>query len=348
MKVLQSSLLRSDSAETLRRASRHPLIARVADGLVRAEVDATERVLLLVSGGSDSMALLVAMAALADRVSSSTRSSIAVLTVDHGLREESAMEVQLVASAARALGIETCVCERVELKTDSNILAAARDARYQVAVAVARRLAIRTLVVAHQAEDCAESLLLALERGDGLESLARLRPRRMMHDWHGVTIARPLLNIPRAELRSFLTDCTVDWIDDPSNALHARGAMREEPAIASLVERVARGLGNLAEEALECIAWRERCITDILDGDGTSCSRQAFDNLPITFRCALISQMVRKSGGEMSRSMIEMAVTSDSRAPRRFRSTNGVELTIDARRVQIARSEFTAPKDTRP
>ena len=169
-----------------------------------------------------------------------------------------------------------------------------------------------------------------------------------MHDWHGVTIARPLLNIPRAELRSFLTDCTVDWIEDPSNALHARGAMREEPAIASLVERVARGLGNLADEALECIAWRERCITEILDSDGTSCTRQAFDNLPISFRCALISQMVRKSGGEMSRSMIEMAVTSDSRAPRRFRSTNGMELTIDARRVQIARSEFTAPRDTRP
>ena len=348
MDGLLTSLLRSDPEETLRRASRHQLTARVADGLTRAELSATEPVLLLVSGGSDSMALLLAMAALADRASNSVRSSLAVLTVDHGLREESAMEARLVASAAYALGVETCVCERVQVRSDANLLAAARDARYQVAVETARRLGIRTLVVAHQAEDRAESLLLALERGDGLESLARLRPRRIMHDWGGVTVARPLLGISRAELRAFLTDCHVDWVDDPSNALHARGAMREEPAIALLVERVARGLGNLADEALECIAWRERRIAEILSQDATSCRRQEFDTLPLSFRCVLIALMARNAGGEMSRSMIEVAASSDSRAPRRYGCSNGMQLTIDARGVRIVRSEFTAPRDTRP
>ena len=348
MNVLKTSLLRAEPTETLRRASRHPLLARVADGLVSAGLSAAERSLLLVSGGSDSMALLVAMAALADRNSRAERSSLVVLSVDHGLREESATEVQLVASTARALGIESCLCERVEVRHNANILAAARDARYDIAVATAQRLAIRTLVVAHQAEDRAESLLLALERGDGLESLARLRPRRVMPDWKGVTIVRPLLSVSRTELRSFLTDCGVDWIEDPSNALHARGAMREEPAIASLVERIARGLGNLADEALDCITWREQCVAELLSKDPAHCDRQDFDELPRSLRCLLISRMVQDAGGTLSRSMIEKAAKCDSRAPRRFRATNGVELMIDARSVRITCGEFKASEDIHP
>ncbi|MFM1867155.1 MAG: hypothetical protein RL591_563 [Planctomycetota bacterium] len=337
MEALRTSLLRSDPTETLRRASRHALIARVADGLARAEVDPSARALLLVSGGSDSMALLLAMATLTDRVGPAARSKLAVLSIDHGLREESAREVELVASTARALGVGSCVCERVEVKLDANVLAAARDARYSAAVRLAQRLEIRTLVVAHQAEDRAESLLLALERGDGLESLARLRPRRVMHDWGEVSIARPLLDISRADLRTFLTECNVDWIEDPSNAFHARGAMRGEPAVALLVERLARGIGNLADEARECLEWREQRVAEILGRDKTSCSREDFDKLPLSFRCHLIAQLVRSGGGEMSRSMIEMAASSNARAPRRYRCSNDVQLSIDARSVRIAR-----------
>ncbi len=293
------------------------------------------------------MALLLAMTALADRANSQGERSpcaqYAVLTVDHGLRSESATEVRLVESTARALGVVHCLSERVTVQTGANLLAAAREARYHLARSVARRLGVQTLAVAHQAEDRAESLLLALERGDGLESLARLRPRRVMNEWEEIAIARPLLGISRADLRDFLVDCDVEWIEDPSNAEHARGAMRGDPSLASLVERVARGLGNLADETAEVLAWRDQYLARLLNEGALSCSRQDFDGVPPSFRRAILLQLVRNAGGEMSRSMVEKAASNDSRAPRRYTCTEGVELVIDTRTIRVNRVDESRP-----
>lgn len=310
------------------------------------------------------MALLLAMAALADRAGRKGERSpgerIAVLTVDHGLRRESVTEVRMVESTARALGVVHCLSERVTIDTDANLLAAAREARYHLARSVARRWGIQTLAVAHQAEDRAESLFLALERGDGLESLARLRPRRVMEEWDEISIARPLLGISRADLRQLLTDCDVEWVEDPSNAQHARGAMRGDPSLASLVERVARGMGNLADETAEFMTWRDQYLAGLLNEDALSCSRPVFDGLPPSFRRVILLQLVHNAGSEISRSMVEKAASSDSRAPRRYTCTGGIEVVMDARTIRVERVvvsrpgegalevPVTAPASTRP
>jgi tRNA(Ile)-lysidine synthetase-like protein len=325
--------------EILLRSSRHPLVARLADGIADAGVAVDDRLVLLVSGGGDSLALLVLMAALRERTDPAL-DSLAVLSVDHGLRAEAEEECAHAMSVARMLGVRCAETVRVEVARSGNLLDAARAARLAAVERFAERHAIRTALLAHHADDLAESILIGLARGAGLSSLASLLPRReygaVLH------LVRPLLSARRNELRAFLREVGVPWRDDPSNALHARGGLRSDPSLAALVDSIALGAGRLASEARRLLELRDAEIARILSATdrGASIPREALEGAHPSIHEPLLKAIARREGVVLPQSataaMVDALACRD-RAPKSFSCADGAVVEFDARRLAITR-----------
>ena len=178
---------------------------------------------LAVSGGSDSTALMVLFADWLCQQGVDTALHT-VLTVDHGLRPESATEARAVAAQADRLGFPHAILVWEGPKPQTGIQAAARNARYRLMGNSMRASGIALLLTGHTQDDRAETLLMRLARGSGLDGLAGMAPRLHFSDLglggSGLDqqeIARPLLDVPRARLRATLQARDIAWIDDPGN-----------------------------------------------------------------------------------------------------------------------------------
>ena len=281
------------------------------------------------------MALLLLVAAIRERFDPAL-DSIAVLTVDHGLRPEARVECDAALALAERLCISRRARTRVTVERSGNILERARIARYRAARSFVDEHGCEGAVVAHTADDRAESLLLGLRRGLGLAALARLVPVAEPAVDDFPRLFRPLLSLRRAQLRGFLTDLGVAWHDDPSNDLHARGAIRNDPSLAALVEAIADGSGRLMDEADELLRFRARELRSRIDAGRTSMERAAFDALPHALQGEALRELVRSAGGDLSNAVLDSAraaLAAADRAPRSFACKGGVELRIDARVV---------------
>jgi tRNA(Ile)-lysidine synthase len=168
---------------------------------------------LAVSGGADSLALLVAVDRWRRR--GGKKPSVVVLTVDHRLRKGSHNEALAVQRIARARGIKAGVLTRQGTRPSSDIEAAARGARYRLLVDACREARATHLVVAHHRDDLAETFLLRLKRGAGVFGLAAMRPSLPLGD---VTLVRPFLRVPRARLTATTAAAKLTPVDDPMNA----------------------------------------------------------------------------------------------------------------------------------
>ncbi len=210
------------------------------------------RIAVALSGGSDSLAL----ALLAARWAVRQGGGAIGLTVDHGLRPEAALEARRVGAWLAARGVPHRILVWRGAKPAANLQAAARAARYRLLEAWCRQNAVLHLLIAHQREDQAETLLLRLARGSGLDGLAAMAP---VSGTREVRILRPLLAVPRARLAATLAALRQDWIEDPSNQdrHHARVRVRAlMPALADeglTAERLAATAALLgrARRALE-------------------------------------------------------------------------------------------------
>jgi tRNA(Ile)-lysidine synthase len=210
-------------------------------------------VLLAVSGGSDSVALLRAMAAL----KTGGLGRLCVAHFNHKLREDSDRDEQFVAALCRQLNVpcETGHAEpaRLSAAPSSGIEETARNARYAFFRAAAGRLGARFVVTAHTADDQAETILYRILRGTGIAGLAGMaRSRR----FGPATLLRPLLTVRRSELVEYLRDIGQGFCSDPSNAdrRFTRNRIRHEllPLLArqynSGVADALLRLGSLAAE----------------------------------------------------------------------------------------------------
>lgn len=165
-------------------------------------------VAIAVSGGPDSLALLLlASAAFPGRV--------LALTVDHGLRPESAGEAALVARLCADMGVEHRTLRVSELQgRRANIQAGARAARYAAMASACGQAGAAVLMTAHHADDQAETLLMRLARGSGLAGLSGVRASRVAD---GIVLLRPLLGWRKAELMALVHAAGLTPVDDPSN-----------------------------------------------------------------------------------------------------------------------------------
>src|SRR5271156_4483671 len=178
--------------------------------------------LLAVSGGPDSTALLVMAASWARRRGGPR---IDAATVDHGLRAEGADEARAVADLCRKLGVphQTLIWRGEKPKT--RLQERARDARYALLADCARRIGAEIVVTAHHMDDQAETVLFRLLRGSGVGGLAGIAART---ERDGLTLARPLLGLAKADLVAYCEAERVPYACDPSNVdpRYARTRMR--------------------------------------------------------------------------------------------------------------------------
>lgn len=323
----------------LLRASRHPLASLAAEGLAKAGVSVTGRVLVLVSGGADSTSLLTLLAAIAARGRAPDR-ALAALAIDHGLRTESADEAASAIAFARHLGVEDARVVRVEVARDGNLLDRAREARLEAAARVARETGADCIALGHHADDLAESILLALGRGGGIDALRPLRHGRELRraDGASLRLVRPLLAARRAELRSFLEELSIPWREDPSNALRTRGALRASPELSPLCDRIAAGALDLLDEADALCRLRDALVDAHLPPGAMRLSRASFDQLPEAARREALVRLAHAAGVELPRPILRAAIerrADADRRPARFRLAAEVELVIDAREVSI-------------
>ena len=164
---------------------------------------------LAVSGGPDSMALMHLAAKLG------LTPAPLVLTVNHGARPEAAQEVEFVRRQGQALGLETLILtDPAAVRPKSGRQAFYRDLRYGLMAQAFHEHGLSGLCTAHHQDDQAETFLIRLGRGSGVDGLSSMAPDQTIN---GMRLLRPLLDIPRAALQDYLARHDVPFIRDPSN-----------------------------------------------------------------------------------------------------------------------------------
>src|SRR5215207_9833709 len=219
---------------------------------------------LAVSGGPDSTALLVLAARW--RAALKKGPQLLAVTVDHGLRPQSAGEARAVKRLASRLGLRHRTLRWTGRKPATGLPEAARAVRYRLLAAAARATGATHVLTAHTLNDQAETVLIRMARGSGpsgLCAIARVTPLGSLplpaSGKREIMLVRPLLDVPKARLIATLEAIGIAFADDPSNRdprftrSRLRGSMPvlageglDAPRIALLARRLRR-----AEETIE-------------------------------------------------------------------------------------------------
>lgn len=216
--------------------------------------EARPLVAIAVSGGPDSMALML----LADRWARQRGGEAWGLTVDHGLRPESAEEARIVAGWLAARAIPHATLAWTGDKPRSGVQEAARDARYRLLADWCRARGCLHLMTAHHREDQAETHLIRRRAGSGVDGLAGMSAVRELP---GCRLVRPLLSVPRARLAAFIAAEGQAFLRDPSNLNPAFERVRLRRAMTRVDEAIAETracarLRIVREKALDALIGR--------------------------------------------------------------------------------------------
>jgi tRNA(Ile)-lysidine synthase len=224
----------------------HPLILRLKKSVRKyGMLRPGEKVVVAVSGGADSMALLYGLWEVREVFGL----SLAVAHLDHGLRPEGEKETHFVRGAAAKLGVpffhqKASVWSRQEEK-GLTIQEAARDVRYDFLRETARVNEASKVALGHTADDQAETILMRFLRGSGARGLSGIPPVR-----EGIFI-RPFIEAWREEIESFLKQKKVDYLRDPSNRSdqYLRNRVRHDllPLLRDYNPRIHRILVQMAD-----------------------------------------------------------------------------------------------------
>ena len=160
-----------------------------------------------VSGGIDSMCLLYWLHEIG--------ADVVCLHVNHKLRKQADIETDYVANVCKQLNIPCQIFYWTDEKPENGLEAAAREARYKMMTDFCHENGIEYLLTAHQSDDQIETFLMNLSRGSGLYGLSAMLPKSSRD---GITILRPLLDVPRAELKQYCDDNNIKYFIDSMNS----------------------------------------------------------------------------------------------------------------------------------
>ncbi len=167
-------------------------------------------VAVAVSGGGDSTALLVLAAKWRDL---GNRQILAV-SVNHGLRADAGAELAQIGSLAADLNVPHTILSWTDWNGRGNLQHKARDARKTLIGNWARAQGVGVIATGHNLDDQAETFLMRLARGSGVDGLTAMYPQ---DGFEGLNWIKPLLDVSRQQLRTYLRDANIAWSDDPSN-----------------------------------------------------------------------------------------------------------------------------------
>ncbi len=237
-----------------------PSLARKVDSLVRREhlFAAEARVLVMVSGGQDSLALLHVLAS--GGLGKAGPATLSALHINHHLRgAESDADESLVAEVCERLGAKLTVVHRPVEKSEGNVQERAREARRAAALEVAQSMGWDVIVLGHTADDQVETLLYRIARYGGLAALAGMRPNDP--PW-----ARPLLDCRREETAAYCRDHGIEFASDSGNTYpgYARTRIRENvlPAWEEALPGAVGGACRTAEVAAEIQALTRLAVAE--------------------------------------------------------------------------------------
>jgi tRNA(Ile)-lysidine synthase len=290
--VTSSGSNRADPAGLARRAGR-------AFDILCAD---QETIGIAVSGGSDSLALLVLMAKWAEEGGR----RIAAATVDHGLRPEAAGEARGVAHACAGLGVSHSILSWRRTPGGGGVAQAeARRARHALLAGWADDNDIGIIALGHTRDDRIETFLMRARQGSGWHGLAGPMPAGPSPVWpegRGLKLARPLLAFGRADLREELRANGQDWIEDPSNEadrferVRMRTLVRKMDADASAQAlRVMDGLAGM--RAAVTAEAREALATLAAGQDGLRIPPGLLKTMGAEARLRLVEALVMAAGG---------------------------------------------------
>ena len=228
--------------------------------------------------------------------------AIHVVTVDHGLRAESAEEARFVERLCHTYGLPHRTLHWQGGAGGGNLSAAAREARYDRLGQFAWTVGAGAVVTAHHLDDQIETYLLAKARGGDGRALAGMRPVRALRP--GVVLARPFLGIPGARLRATLSQAGIAWCEDPTNRnMHyARARMRaalqdgtvDAAGVPAALEMAARE--RIAHDRAVASGLRNAGVT--VDDDGSlHIATKSLHALEPELRRAVIGRAITAAGG---------------------------------------------------
>lgn len=225
----------------------------VRETLASLNLGPNELVLAAVSGGGDSLALAAALAFEAPRLN--LRAGAVV--VDHQLQSASEEVAARAVKTLTELGLEPVEMRKVEVQNSGlGLEGSAREARYQALEEARNQRAASWVVLGHNLEDQAESVLLGLTRGSGLKSIAGMervdRERRLV---------RPLLGISRADLRQACQDQGIEYWDDPHNSDQSFKRVRIRTLMEAMESELGPGLPAALSRTAEIAAESEDFLT---------------------------------------------------------------------------------------
>lgn len=249
-----------------------------------------------VSGGSDSLALLYLC------VERFGAAMVFAVTVDHGLRPEAVEEAEFVNSTCNALGVAHTLCRWSGWDGQGNLMDRARRARYELIAQWARENGLERIALGHTADDLAETFMMRVARRAGLEGLSAMAERR---EAHGLTWLRPLLQVRRKTLQTYLEEMGVGWVNDPTNEDQSFERVRMRRLLAELdsgdlpLEAIADTARNLAD-AEQVVAYSVQAFLEdatTLDfGDVIFAKSQLLTALPEIRRRAMVHALKWVSG----------------------------------------------------
>jgi len=317
----------------------HPFEVAVLETIGRRRLLRPEdRVLVALSAGPDSTALLASMAALR---AAGEVAAVAALHVDHGLRPDGAEDAACAAAACARLGVPF---ESVRVTVGpGNVQAAARRARYAALREAVARTGSSRIATGHTRTDQAETVLLRLLRGAGARGLGAIPPRR------GI-IVRPLIDRSRAEGIRYLEKLGLAWREDPSNATprFARNRLRLSlwPALLSLAPAAERALARTADLSREderALSGRARAVA----GEGVSADLRAMAGEPLAVRRRVVRALWRAVAGRgaaLEAKHVEAVLALSRRGrPGRTALPGGLEARSRYGRLEIGPTPGVAP-----
>lgn len=290
---------------------------------------------LAVSGGGDSIAMLY----LAVRLGV----PIHAVTVDHGLRTEAKAEASFVAQTCARLGVPHDTLRWQGWNGQGNLQAAARSARYDLIAAWAQKHDLAAVAVAHTMEDLAETFVMRLARGSGVDGLSAMRT---MFRHKGQMFVRPMLSMRRSALRDFLNAQGQTWVEDPSNeddrfdrvktrkALMALAPLGlDVPKLARTAQQMTRARSALTTQAAEFVLQNCRDVAG-----SVVIGAQKLQNLPEETRLRVLSAAVcHVSGAEYRPRLEALTEAADLVLRGKTRSLSGCLVTLADGQVLVMR-----------
>lgn len=252
------------------------------------------RLAVAVSGGVDSVCLLHWLASIGVNVT--------CLHVNHGLRANAETETQYVRDLCKKLSVKCEIFYWTGDKPATGIEAAARTARYKFMTDFCRENNLDALLTAHQSDDQIETFLMNLARGSGLYGLAAMR-RVTWRD--GVKIVRPLLDVPRAELKKYCDDNGIKYFMDEMNedSHYTRVRIRQNRYLLSeklgisdtrillAIENLGRVRDALDEKIADMVAF-------VTDGARATFDASFLFDLAPDIRLKFLGTSIQKIGGK--------------------------------------------------